>query len=64
MHKLYRVEVVDKHAYTDYTRVEYEYGEDSLDALTQYLDKHEGLEVVGVKITDTADMLDAAVGTQ
>ena len=64
MMKLYRVEVRDRNNFTDFTKVEYEYGEDSLDALTTYLDKHQGLDVVGLKMTDTADLLDAAKGTQ
>ena len=62
--KLYRIEVVDNKDYTNYTKVEYEYGEDSLEALTTYLSKHQGLEVVGLKMTDTADLLDAAKGSQ
>lgn len=63
MYALYKIESIDSH---NRKHVDYEYGEDSPDALAAYLFKHKGLEIIidKVKVTDMLDRLDAARGLE
>jgi len=62
--KLYCIEITDWNSAGEYTRREYEYGEDRHDALLNYLDKHEGLriEVINIHTTSKSELLDASRG--